>query len=110
MTRPPPSSGNEPSLDEVLKAFANRDRRRLLVDLQDGGSQTLTEFVRTWADDRDHDQLRLRMRHHHLPRLERSDLVDVANETIHRGEAFDDISAFLDFLRVNVDDLPEQMV
>lgn len=99
------------SLDTVLDALANSYRRRLLFALldnpQDGlNSQRPAEVTESGVDI---EQLKIRMIHIHLPKLDDAGFIDWNRDTndIDRGPQFAKIRPFLQSIQEHVDDLPD---
>lgn len=106
----PVGDGSPPSFDDLLLALADGDRRRLLFDLLEEGSQTLGGFVAANTAGRNPDHLRLRLQHQHLPKLEESGLIrteqDGESRLIHQGAEFDAAAPLLELFAEHEARLP----
>jgi DNA-binding transcriptional ArsR family regulator len=95
-------------------AFADRDRRRLLVYLVDGNPEErgkIPEHIRVAEhfDEEERRTLEEMLETEHLPLLEENGLIDWDRETdvIVRGERFDEIRPLLTLISEHRDDLPD---
>lgn len=65
--------------NRLFRVLANADRRRIISALLtgDGDIATVSDVTQEIAAQRDdHEQVRLRLYHHHLPKLEAAGIVD----------------------------------
>jgi hypothetical protein len=99
---------------EFLPAFADRDRRALLLYLVDGNPEDfddIPEHIRV-AEHIDEDarrELVEMLETEHLPLLDENDLIewDRQRNVIVRGERFDEIRPLLGLISEHRDDLPD---
>lgn len=97
------------TVDEMLDALADLQRRTLLVALLEHNPQDDAPVVLTDADeDADGVERLVRMQHIHLPKLENYGFIEWdehANE-VAKGPKFEEIRPLLELLDAHEDDLP----
>lgn len=110
---PTPHTPARTAFDDVLDALAHVDRRKLVYQLYHSTDPSYHADVDRIARERNLDsrELRLRMHHVHLPRLESAGLVvRDENERIRRGPAFDEVTPLLKLFRENAASLPKSLL
>lgn len=99
-----------PSLDTTFDALADRSRRRLLVSLSERDPQNTEDaLVPVDISDGDVSELKIEMRHHHLPKLEEVGFIEWDRNTneVWKGPRFDEIRPLLELLSDHADELPD---
>jgi hypothetical protein len=101
-----------PSMDHFLDVLANRYRRRVLVALlehnpQDDNDPQIPDDVTLEAGDL--ESLMINMRHTHLPKLEKTGLIEWDRETntVKQGPQFEEIQPLLELMENHADELPD---
>lgn len=99
----------DPSPDTMLEVLGDRYRRRVLVTLLDHERQN-AEIAPVPPDisAEELSELKLKMRHHHLPKLEEADLIMWDRETndVRKGPRFDEIRPLVEQISECADELP----
>ncbi|GAB3026789.1 hypothetical protein [Natronobiforma cellulositropha] len=101
--------------DRVFEALAAEPRRQLLVALDDAspdGCISLPEAATSPGLSTDPAELRVRLRHQHLPLLEDGGFVHWDDDPLRarRGPNFDEVAVVFDSLYRTVEEIPEQLV
>jgi hypothetical protein len=101
-------------LDTAFSMLSNAYRRRILLALRtaklgSAGAITIPEDVH--RGEIAIERLRSKLRHVHLPKLERAGYVshDPATDQVVQGPAYDDIEAMLEAVATVEDDLPDTL-
>jgi hypothetical protein len=99
-------------MDTTLDVLANKYRRRVLVALlehnpQDDDDRQIPDDVHLESEDL--DQLLIRMRHTHLPKLEESGFIewDQERNIVRKGPQFEEIQPLLELMENHADELPD---
>lgn len=100
----------EAATDDLFRALANPDRRRLLHALKERDQAdeiSVPEVVR--GGEREVDVLRRAFHHNHLPMLESLEVItwDREENTVGKGPEFGDVRPALDLMDDHRDDLPD---
>lgn len=99
-------------LDTALKLLANRHRRRILYRLHDQNPQEGIPATRVAHFGKYNlADLRTRMKHIHVPKMDDTDVIDVLDEDtnrlrVRRGDKFADVQPLLRALDSVQHDLP----
>lgn len=96
-------------LDEVLQVLANKHRRQLLAALLDQRRQEVVQISESVEGDAEQwSNLQVKMRHHHLPRLEDAGYIRWKKQqrVVVRGPAFDEVKPILELFDENAEELP----
>lgn len=101
--------------NRAFTALSAEPRRRIvgaLIDVAAGESIPLPEAVSNSSSSREFDQLRLRLRHHHLPLLAEAGLVQWEDDPLcaYRGRDFEEVSVVIESLYANADEIPDRLV
>lgn len=101
--------------DDVFEALSAEPRRQIVVSLKDGRegrTVSLPEMAMNPNAPVDQDDLRLQLRHRHLPKLAAMDFVDWKAEPLvaSRGPRFDEVSTVIGALQSNAIELPDSLV
>lgn len=95
-------------IDEALDCLSDARRRRILVSLyEDCEAIDLSEFVR--REDAESGQLRIKITHVHLPKLEAYGYVrwDRNEGEVWKGPDYDEVAPVVELLHENRKELPE---
>jgi len=94
-----------PGVDRVLDALGARHRRLLLLELQAGRAEHVTDIVLRGGGQ---DSARPELEHNHLPRLTEAGYVEWDRETgeLSKGPNFDEIGPVLTLLEDHAGELP----
>ncbi|QCC60404.1 hypothetical protein NP511_00150 [Natrinema thermotolerans] len=100
--------------DRIFEILAAEPRRQIvdaLLDAPAGESVPLPEVATNPSIDTDLERVRLRLRHHHLPLLERERIVEWEREPLraYRGCNFEDAGLVLQSLYANAGALPDRL-
>lgn len=103
----------QPAINDVLRALANGDRRRLLLALKDRPPQDevpVSEVAQSGEETI--DVLRQRFHHTHLPLLDTCGLITWNREdnVVSKGPNFDDIRPMLEPLKEFLHRRPDGLV
>lgn len=95
-----------PEMDRILDALGKRDRRRLLVMLRRGEVDSVSDVIVRGSEDV--REVKLRLVHTHLPRLEENGYIEWDRETgtISKGPQFEEIEPLLELIETHADELP----
>ncbi|ELY64465.1 hypothetical protein [Natrinema versiforme] len=101
--------------DRAFTALSAEPRRqvvRSLIDVAAGESIRLPEAVSNSSMATEFDQLRIRLRHHHLPLLAEAELVQWEDDPLraYRGRDFEEVSVIIESLYANADEIPDRLV
>jgi hypothetical protein len=97
------------SLDATFDVLGNRYRRRLLIALAEGEPRHAVDGL---GSDDDPSEMRIELRHRHLPKLEDAGVVEWDRETneLWRGRRFEAVRPVLEMLSEHADELPDDWV
>lgn len=98
------------SLDTTFDVLADRSRRRLLVTLlEDDPQNTEAGLVPVDTSGGNVSDLKIKMRHHHPPKLEEVGFIEWDRNTneVWKGPRFDEIRPLLELLSDHADELPD---
>lgn len=100
------------SFEDVLDAMAHVQRRKLLLSLTDHNPQNDSPVVVDSDEDADAVERFLRMKHVHLPKLEKYGFIDWDEDghEVTKGPNFDEIKPLLKLLNDHDDELPADWV
>lgn len=95
-----------PEMDRLLDTLGKRYRRMLLVMLRHGEVDSISDVMVRGSEDG--QEVRLRLVHTHLPRLEEDGYIewDRETETISKGPHFEEIEPLLELIETHADELP----
>jgi hypothetical protein len=92
--------GSSPAqtLDRALDALSDRHRRSVLIALAEEGTDDVAAATARLADDASTEVVKLRLHHHHLPKLDDLDYVawDRESGSIDRGSQWGEVAPVLD--------------
>ena len=99
--------------DLAFRALANSHRRQLLLALLERNPQaevSVSDEIR--LDQSEEEELRSKLYHTHLPRLEQHGYIewDRKTRTVRKGPNFEEIRPLLELLHRNRADLPDGWV
>lgn len=99
------------SLDLVLNALADRYRRKLLTELLNDNPQDINSFIASKVNGKNitAEQLKIRMAHIHLPKLEDAGFIEWNQDThdAQRGSRFEEIYPLVELLNNHTDEPPD---
>ncbi|SDR28936.1 hypothetical protein [Natronobacterium texcoconense] len=101
--------------NDVFEVLAAEPRRQLvdaLVAIEDDGYVSLPAAAESPNRPSNPDEIRVQLRHHHLPRLEDGGYVEWQRDPFRasRGERFEEVEVVLEALYANVSAIPDQLV
>lgn len=88
------------TLDEVFRALADQERRRLLLAVFEQNASSFDYPDDVFPAHDVGEEVHVRMNHVHLPLLDQAGLIewDREDEQIAKGPTFDDVRPLFDFL------------
>ena len=95
-----------PGIDRIFESMSTRHRRLVLVLLEQGALDTITDVL--MRGDTEADKLEITLTHNHLPKLADAGYIEWDQDTgeISKGPRFDEIEPLLELIQNHADELP----